>query len=149
VSLRVPVKVVLARRTAALLRLALAALVLALLVPLTLGPALRPLARQLGATTPHSCACGMRPGTCGCPECERLLHGDGTAPVPTEHASLGQCDEHGQAPLAAGLPPAIVPPGVALARSRPGPLLTAVPPPSSRPRVADAPPTPPPRTVAV
>lgn len=27
---------------------------------------------MLGGDVSHKCACGMKPGTCGCPECARL-----------------------------------------------------------------------------
>ena len=44
---------------------------LAVTTPLTLGPMRGVLARALGAFD-HACACGMAPGTCGCPACARL-----------------------------------------------------------------------------
>jgi hypothetical protein len=50
----------------------------ALIAPLWLGPALDPLVRALGAEREHTCACGMVPGKCDCPECadEQQPHAD-------------------------------------------------------------------------
>jgi hypothetical protein len=48
------------------------AVVLAL--PLLLGPGANAMLRAIGAEDEHRCACGMRAGKCGCPECERLEH---------------------------------------------------------------------------
>ena len=68
----------------------------------------------------------MKPGTCGCPECERLLRRRGP-PVPTTHATLGSCDDHGSRSLASALPPCFVPPAFAVAASPHVGLLAPVP----------------------
>jgi hypothetical protein len=41
--------------------------------PLWLGPAMAPLNAALGAHE-HVCACGMKAGTCGCPDCAMMEH---------------------------------------------------------------------------
>ena len=43
-----------------------------LAAPLLLGPGAGAIVRALGSADVHRCACGMRAGACGCPECERL-----------------------------------------------------------------------------
>jgi hypothetical protein len=54
------------------LRLACALVaLLTVAVPSALGPAMGPVLRLLGESA-HLCQCGMKPGTCGCPECARL-----------------------------------------------------------------------------
>jgi hypothetical protein len=45
---------------------------LILLLPIALGPATMPLVRALGGLEEHHCACGMKAGKCGCPECARI-----------------------------------------------------------------------------
>ncbi len=127
---------------------ALASLMMAFLLPLALGPALAPLTRALGVAPEHACACGMKPGTCGCPECERLLR-EGDAPVPTTHATLGSCDDHGSRSLASALPPCFVPPAFAVAASPHVGLLAPVPPPPRLSTQPSPPPTPPPRYTLV
>jgi len=131
----------------------LAALCLALafvLLPLALGPAMSSFAIALGGAPEHLCACGMKAGTCGCPECERrerLLRTDDAPPVPNTRAVLGSCDDHGRGSLAASLPPAIVPPTLSvLASPCFGVLATAVVIEGAPPEPG-APPTPPPRSV--
>ena len=42
------------------------------MLPVALGPARMTIERALGGEASHTCACGMKRGTCGCPECERL-----------------------------------------------------------------------------
>jgi hypothetical protein len=42
------------------------------MLPVALGPARMTIERALGGEPSHACACGMKRGTCGCPECERL-----------------------------------------------------------------------------
>jgi hypothetical protein len=41
------------------------------MLPVALGPARTTIERALGGEQTHTCACGMKRGTCGCPECER------------------------------------------------------------------------------
>jgi hypothetical protein len=42
--------------------------------PMLLGPGLGGVLRAVGGEHEHTCACGMKPGTCGCPACARLEH---------------------------------------------------------------------------
>ena len=42
------------------------------MLPVALGPARTTIERALGGEPAHTCACGMKRGTCGCPACERL-----------------------------------------------------------------------------
>jgi hypothetical protein len=42
------------------------------MLPIALGPATSTIARTLGGAPQHTCACGMKRGTCGCPECAHL-----------------------------------------------------------------------------
>jgi hypothetical protein len=41
-------------------------------LPIGLGPATSTVVRLLGGGPEHVCMCGMKRGTCGCPECQRL-----------------------------------------------------------------------------
>lgn len=122
--------------------------VLGALVLVALGPALGPFARALGATDEHACACGMKPGTCGCAACARMLHQDEPA-TPRLVAVLGSCDDHGPASLSAPLPIALVPEGIRVAPSPRAGDLPAASPPGSPPSLGDPPPTPPPRLFTV
>lgn len=53
------------------LRLACAALLVAMAAPAALGPSMGPVLELLGGQSEHVCKCGMKPGTCGCPQCAR------------------------------------------------------------------------------
>ncbi len=58
-----------------------------LAAPAALGPAMVPMLDRLGAMHEHVCKCGMKPGKCGCPECDRAeqervhAHGRRVAPI--------------------------------------------------------------------
>jgi hypothetical protein len=124
-------------------------LVLALLAFVALGPAVGPFARALGALDEHTCACGMKPGTCGCPACALLLQQGDPARLPEQVATLGSCDDHTPGSLAAPLPLGVLPAGgVVLVSQRDGSLPrlggSTVP-----PAAGPAPPTPPPRRLTV
>jgi hypothetical protein len=130
-------------------RLLATVVAVAMLVPLVLGPALAPVARTLalGGPNAHACSCGMKPGTCGCPECEREARGDGH--LPDAQDVLGSCDDRGPRSLGAGLPPAVEPARLALLSP---PVVGRLSPPAPEPRpvsLTDAPPTPPPRSTTV
>lgn len=59
-------------RIYAVYRLALVVL-MGLVLPMALGPAgTHWVVQWMGGVATHHCACGMKPGTCGCPECARL-----------------------------------------------------------------------------
>ncbi len=76
------------------LRVGLAiAVLVAIAVPVGLGPAGGRILRVLGAQA-HLCKCGMKPGTCGCPECARLEQArlDDRTPCPIP-AMRRHCDD--------------------------------------------------------
>ncbi len=50
----------------------LAAALFVVVLPIGLGPGTSNVTRWLGGEPEHACMCGMKRGTCGCPECERL-----------------------------------------------------------------------------
>ncbi len=52
----------------------LAFIVFVIALPIALGPATSTVTRFLGGELEHHCACGMKRGQCGCPECEHLEH---------------------------------------------------------------------------
>jgi hypothetical protein len=114
-------------------------------LPVLLGPA-TPVAVALlaDAVTAHHCACGMKAGRCGCPECEesaRRLDGP-TGPVVRRFS----CDDPRF--VQGALPPMLLPPGLAAPRA--SAVSTAFDANEERaPAGEDAPPpTPPPRAGA-
>jgi len=123
--------------------------VLALLVVVALGPALGPLVRQVAASDEHACACGMKPGTCGCPECARLLAQDDAFHLPSRVDALGSCDDHGLGPLPTPLPLGVLPSGSFVALTPPAGLLLSLSPLAWSPAPRKSPPTPPPRRFSV
>jgi len=82
-----------------------------LALPLLLGPATTTIVRALGGVGEHHCACGMDPGTCGCPECERVTQEkETTAEHLRGHAVLrSSCDDGTSLPAIGALPFAAVP----------------------------------------
>ncbi len=56
----------------AIQRLQLALILVVTAAPLLLGSAFGAAVTALGAEGDHFCACGMEPGTCGCPACAKL-----------------------------------------------------------------------------
>jgi hypothetical protein len=116
--------------------------VVAAVLPLAFGPALERLAFALTGEAEHACACGMKPGTCGCPRCERLAGADVT-PAPT--ATLSSCDNHGKGALGARLPPCVFASGFVVAEAPAAGVLETTLVATARPRGPDAPPTRPPR----
>jgi hypothetical protein len=124
------------------------ALVLAVFAPMSLGSALGPLSRALGGVAEHWCACGMVPGTCGCPECELLERQRQLDHTPRPYPVLrSQCSD---GEIATGFPalPAAVPPApFVLPAPSPRPLAVSGAPPCAPSRDPLPPPTPPPRVV--
>jgi hypothetical protein len=111
-----------------------------------LGPAMTPLVAALGGAPEHHCACGMKRGTCGCPECAALERArareNRDARLPTVRTT---CDDTDVSPSAAAIPPCVAasPVGLVAASSvRVDVSITAL-----RPIDANLiePPTPPPR----
>ncbi len=137
------------RRALHLVVVTATALVLA--APLLLGPGGSAVLRALGAADVHRCACGMKQGECGCPECERLEHArTHEAEMLRGHAVLkSTCDGDGAAPAWGAMPAFTAP----IASVLPAPafeLRAFVAPPDVDPSLERArPPTPPPRSSAV
>jgi hypothetical protein len=119
-----------------------------LAAPLLLGPGSGAILRALGGADEHRCACGMKAGECGCPECERLEHARQLEADALRGRSVmrSTCDDNGArlAPagglLVATAPTHAVLPAVAFERMEP---LTGSQPDRSLERAR--PPTPPPR----
>ena len=121
---------------------AMFAVMCVLLSPAWLGPTVGPIARALGAFE-HVCACGMAPGTCGCPACARLeRERHEHAPRPVLKSS---CDRDEGALPAPPLPPCVLPTLVALRDPAVEDVLLVPPAERALLSVADGPPTPPPR----
>lgn len=134
-------------------RLAIALGTLAVIAaPAAFGPAVGVMMRELGAgTSEHLCKCGMAPGKCGCPECDRLEQerraerASHVLPVLNRH-----CDDNVPA-----IPSGVLPAGVLAER---GTTILPVPRGERLPVGAaaaslsscdDQPPTPPPRSASV
>src|ERR1700733_66736 len=119
---------------------------LALLAPMMLGPALGPLTQALGAAADHRCACGMAPGTCGCPECARIEHQSFREHAPAPYAVLrSQCERNEVAPGFMALPPALEAPAAGVIARTPVASASPLAPAARRSRDATEPVTPPPR----
>ena len=121
---------------------------LAIMAPAALGPALRPLLDELGESG-HVCKCGMKPGTCGCPECERAEHerlSDRRSAAPLLR---GHCDQDARMTASTATPLGPLPQARTLL---PVPLGERTPPLAVSTPVSDRdlePPTPPPRLATV
>ncbi|MGD0524694.1 MAG: hypothetical protein ABSE49_06110 [Polyangiaceae bacterium] len=123
-----------------------------LAAPAALGAAMDPVLRMLGDVHGHVCKCGMTPGKCGCPECERAEqerlseHRTEAAPTLKRH-----CDDEAPAmPLGAALPAGVL--AAASAATLPVPRGDRVPVVASAifvPSPETEPPTPPPRIATV
>jgi hypothetical protein len=88
-------------------------LALAVAAPMLLGPALSPLVSSLAGDV-HLCACGMKAGTCGCPECEMQEHARLRERAPRAYPVLrGPCSPENLAlrfaPLPAATPAGLAP----------------------------------------
>jgi hypothetical protein len=125
---------------------------IAVAAPCALGGATGPLVRALADAQEHVCKCGMKPGTCGCPECAKLErerradHAPSPVPVLKRH-----CDDEAPAmPLGAPLPTGVLPAtatgSLGPARGERSPVAAAL---GFVPAVELSPPTPPPRIDAV
>lgn len=119
------------------------AVLIVLLGPMWLGPAMGPLARALGASIEHQCACGMKRGSCGCPTCmaeeQERVYASRHMVVQNGCSTDDVVPTVSVAPQAAAASPVAV---IAAASTRaPSPLEI----PTVHTRTVDAPPTPPPR----
>jgi len=125
-----------------------AALVVA--APLVFGPAFSWALTTLGAVNEHTCACGMRQGECGCPECARLTAQKKSDDAPKPYRTFKRtCDDDAPTAAAASLP--IATPPLAALTLPPCPVARALPTPEAVVRTRDraAPPSPPPRAARV
>jgi hypothetical protein len=123
-----------------------AATLVVIALPAALGPTWGPILRALGEQRTHVCKCGMKAGTCGCPECARLEHErlDAKRPCPVP-ALRRACDDEAPAFAFGDMPLAVVP---ASSRVPVVPSLGEALPPDAMPvfrGVEAEPPTPPPR----
>jgi hypothetical protein len=114
--------------------------------PIWLGPLLTPL-RLAIADAHHTCACGMTPGTCGCPECDRLERERLSDKEPEACPVLkGECERDAAFLGGSHVPPAVMPP---LPRIEPARTLAQLATPLPRAALLSvalpAPPKPPPR----
>lgn len=120
------------------------ALLVFLLAPVWLGPAMGPLVRALGgAVTEHACACGMKRGQCGCPLC---VAEEKARLYESKHITVRtNCNDDGVAPVVAIAPLATgasVTSVIPAAEARTPARLEA---PSPHLRTSEPPETPPPR----
>ncbi|HEY8089443.1 MAG TPA: hypothetical protein VIF09_16395 [Polyangiaceae bacterium] len=98
------------RRVTLRLRYAISVLtLLALAAPCALGAAMQPVLRAVSGVDEHVCKCGMKPGTCGCPECAKLEDDRRAERAPSPLPVLRtHCDDDAPAmPLGAPLPSAV------------------------------------------
>jgi hypothetical protein len=77
------------------------------MLPVALGPARMTIERALGGEPSHACACGMKRGTCGCPECERL---EQEAKRPSKHVAVRSTCEDDDGFVRAPAMPIVTPP---------------------------------------
>ncbi len=132
-------------------RLALAvATLVTVAAPAALGPAMATLLDEMGGAHEHVCKCGMTPGKCGCPECDRAeqerLHARGHRVAPVLKSG---CNQDPPALRFAGLPPALLPAsGVLLPALRGDRAARPLPDSPALDHTLD-PPTPPPRLASV
>lgn len=113
---------------------------------LWLGPLLVPLERAV-AESRHVCACGMAPGTCGCPECARVERERLSAHTSRPYAVLqGECDHNSVLLGGAQAFPALLPAAIGVRLPDPSGLVAQRPIPALRSLGPPAPPTPPPRS---
>jgi hypothetical protein len=118
-------------------------------LPMLAGPGATGLVRALGGSAEHHCACGMAPGTCGCPDCAQLeQEKKDTNERLAGHAVLrSSCDDGSGLPGIDAAPPGAVPflamlPRPAFESLRAEPTIEV-----DRSRLRARPPTPPPRSL--
>jgi hypothetical protein len=81
------------------------AVLLTLAAPAAFGAAMGPVLRELGEQQAHLCKCGMAPGKCGCPECERLERAREQSRAPDVVPTLRTgCDDDAPSVLFGALP---------------------------------------------
>jgi hypothetical protein len=115
---------------------------LAIFVPMSLGPATGALARAVGAID-HACACGMAPGRCGCPACLRLERE--TTRRTARPVLEANCERETAVPRTDSWPPCTIPAEPALLALDPQGAIELAIHAQLQPFDSDGPPTPPPR----
>ena len=121
----------------------LAWLVFVVLLPAALGPARMTIERALGGEPSHTCACGMKRGTCGCPECERLEEAKKHV---GKHVAIRSTCEDDDGFVRAPATPIVTPPNAPLVVARATSVVRELPNVSSLDsELATEPSTPPPR----
>ncbi len=80
-----------------------------LAAPLLCGNAFGAWLRVVAPAVAHTCACGMKAGTCGCPDCERMerAHLEERAPKPYR-VLRSQCDDDGEMVPTGTVPPSTI-----------------------------------------
>jgi hypothetical protein len=118
-------------------------LAFAVMLPVALGPARTPIERALGGEPSHACACGMKRGTCGCPECERVEREKETV---SKHIAVRNACEDDDGFVRAPATPLVIVPNAALVVARATSVTRELPSASSLDsQLAREPSTPPPR----
>jgi hypothetical protein len=129
-------------------RLQVALVLLVAAAPLLLGSAFGAAVTALGAEGDHFCACGMEPGTCGCPACAKLgkLRAESRAHDRQNVVARSSCDDSPAPPGVPSLPESLVPESLFV--SAPSSSRLDPPPCPAAPleRGRARPPTPPPRS---
>ena len=124
----------------------LAFIVFVIALPIALGPATSTVTRLLGGELDHHCACGMKRGQCGCPECEHLEASRRDAKRVHKHLTVRRsCEDDDGVARAPNLP--LATPVLAGFVLVPAPSVTfdAEPIPELRTQLSKQPSTPPPR----
>ncbi len=95
----------------ALARLCVGVVAVVLAAPLLLGSAFGAAVAGLGDHDDHFCACGMKPGTCGCPACARLgkLRQESKAHDHAHVVARSSCDDSPAPPGVPSLPEGVLP----------------------------------------
>jgi hypothetical protein len=131
-------------------RLALAvATLVTIAAPAALGAAMGPILDQLGSAHEHVCKCGMAPGKCGCPDCDRAEQDRLSEHRQVSPVLKGGCDQGAPAIQFAALPPAFLPAAGTLLPAPRGERLARDRASSPIPDHDLDPPTPPPRLASV
>lgn len=132
----------------AIQRLQLALILVVTAAPLLLGSAFGAAVTALGAEGDHFCACGMEPGTCGCPACAKLgkLRAESRAHDLQHVVARSSCDDSPAPPGVPSLPESVVPASTFISPASSSYLRAAPPPTPPLERGRARPPTPPPRS---
>jgi hypothetical protein len=114
-------------------------------LPMLLGPTTGVVLMLVGAGTVHHCACGMKPGHCGCPDCARIQRGLDASRSQLRCVVRTACNDDAAAPVDGVVPPAISPSHVIVPRPPDASRLIRSSPGFPKSQNAPEPPTPPPK----